>query len=252
MEIRPIAPYLTVIGLMLATSLSLAFSVDVKLSDVAGVKTELPDQVGRWTGEDILFCQSNRCQRAVSVKEVKVENTCPSCNGTLDPMSIVEKQMLPADTVLRKKRYTNERGDVVFASLVLSGKERASIHRPEVCLVGQGTEIIGSEVIDVEMAGRDPLGVKVLNLNHVVPGNPPRVFGSYYAYWFVGNNRETPHHIERMMWMATDRIFHNVAHRWAYIAVSGNRDLKTSDHEVQAAEVIRDLYPQIALGQPSS
>ena len=247
MEIRAFTSYFTVIGLMLATSLALAFSVDVKISDVAGVKTTLPDHVGRWVGEDILFCQEPKCQKTVSVKDIKEEGKCPSCGGKLETMSLVERQLLPADTVLLKKRYVSDRGEVCFASLVLSGKERASIHRPEVCLVGQGTEIIDSGIMSVDLPSRKPLDVKVLNLNHVAPGSPPRVWGSYYAYWFVGNQRETPYHWQRMMWMASDRILHNVSHRWAYIAVSGARDLKTDAHREQATELIRGLYPQIAL-----
>ncbi len=232
---------------MAITSLALAFSVDVKLSEVAGVKAALPDHVGVWTGEDIRFCQELKCQQTLALKELTAEGKCPTCGGKTETMSLLERQMLPADTVLLKKRYRNEAGQQFFASLVLSGKERASIHRPEVCLQGQGTEIIGSKVIDVGLSDGRDLDVKILDLLHTRPGSPPRAYGSYYAYWFVGNNRETPHHWQRMAWMATDRIFHNIAHRWAYIAVSGSRDLDSDAYTQQVNEIVKDLYPQMRL-----
>ena len=69
--------------------------------------------------------------------------------------------------------------------------------------------------------------------------------GEYYAYWFVGKDRETPFHLERMFWMAWDRIIHNVAHRWAYIAVAGDRSLSNDDHVEQVRGFIHDIYPYL-------
>jgi hypothetical protein len=164
-------------------------------------------------------------------------------------MSYLEARLLPADTVLNKKRYTNAAGRVVYASIVISGRERASIHRPEVCLVGQGTEIVNQAVVDVTMEGRESLQVKVLDLLHRTgSGASERTLGhSYYADWFVGHGRETPEHWQRMWWMATDRVLHNVAHRWAYIAVTSVRADESDAHLNEARDFIRDLYPQMLL-----
>lgn len=249
MEKRAYVPYLAVIGLMALTSLALAFSVNVQISDRAGVRAELPDRVGGWTGTAILYCLEQSCQRELRGGDQAEDGKCPHCGGTLSSMSYLEARLLPADTVLNKKRYTNAAGRVVYASIVISGRERASIHRPEVCLVGQGTEIVNQTVIDVPLDGRDPLRVKVLDLLHRSGSGAAQhtVASSYYAYWFVGLGRETPEHWQRMWWMATDRVLHNIAHRWAYISVTAMRADDSDAHLDDARAFIRDLYPQMLI-----
>jgi hypothetical protein len=118
-------------------------------------------------------------------------------------------------------------------------------------MVGQGHTIEDSRVIHVPMEGREPLQVMILHLSKEIA--PNRFSHSYYAYWFVGKNRETPLHHERMIWMAMDRIFKNITHRWAYIAVSGDRDpdLQNTAHYEEIREIISKLYPQISLTDAS-
>ena len=58
MEKHPIKPFLVVIGLLVMTSLALAFSAQVSISDEAGVKVALPDQVADWKGDEMRFCQA--------------------------------------------------------------------------------------------------------------------------------------------------------------------------------------------------
>jgi hypothetical protein len=249
METKSFKPYFVVIGLMVATSLLLAFTVNVKVSDEAGVRMFLPDQVGQWHGEDILYCQNAACQKDFNGGEIKGSDVCPACGGKLSSMSKAERDMLPSDTGLVRKRYASSDGRVVYVSIVLSGKERGSIHRPQMCLVGQGQEIVRSVTIPVPMNGRKPLDVMSLELlrRYKTAEGQPREYASYYSYWFVGKGRETSSHIQRMIWMATDRIFHNVSHRWAYIAVAGTRDKNSEDYQEEMASFIHDLYPEVRM-----
>lgn len=248
MEARAVKPYLVVIGLMVLTSLALAFTVDVNLSDEAGVKVFLPDRVGEWTGDELRFCQAPACQASVFLSDVKEPGVCPKCGGRLHTMTKIEADLLPSDTEIIKKQYTSPRGEIIYASIVMSGRERASIHRPQTCLVGQGNEIVNSSVIDVPMEGRDPLGVMVLDMLHRrrLPDGRQHSYDSYYAYWFVGKDRETPHHLTRMFWMASDRILYNRAHRWAYISVSGNRD-PNGAYKQQIASFVQKMYPEMLI-----
>lgn len=252
MEKRAYAPHLAVIGLMALTSLALALAVDVRVSDQAGVRAVLPDHVGDWTGVELRYCQEATCQKEFRRSDLADPDTCPACGGRLATMSFIEARLLPADTVLLKKRYTNNEGRVLFASVVISGRERASIHRPEVCLAGQGTDIANQSVITVPMEGRAPLRVKVLDLVHsrLAPDGTRGYALSYYAYWFVGHGRETPEHWQRMWWMAADRVFRNVSHRWAYISVSGGRAEEGDGHLEQARAFIHLLYPQMIADDP--
>ena len=52
-----------------------------------------------------------------------------------------------------------------------------------------------------------------------------------------------------MFYMASDRIFKNVAHKWAYISVSGARDNKTDRHLEDVGAFIQELYPHMAINE---
>ena len=242
-------PYFVVIGLMVATSLALAYTVDVTIMDEAGVRTEFPASLGEWKGDPILFCQNPKCRSDFIVSQLDQTETCPKCDAELHTMAIAERALLPPDTVLRKMRYESPDGQIVNTAIVLSGSERASIHRPEKCLRGGGTEITGDEVVDVPLPNGNILKVKILHLvRHVrVAEDREIALYSYYAYWFSGNQRETPYHTERIIRMATDRIFFNRAHRWAYISVAAMKNPDGPDYKDQVRNFVRELYPQISL-----
>jgi exosortase len=63
--------------------------------------------------------------------------------GQRAEVSPAERDILPADTGYSRKNYAfvSDRTRDVFLSIVLSGRDRTSIHRPELCLVGQGWTI---------------------------------------------------------------------------------------------------------------
>lgn len=253
MEIRIFKPYFVVIGLLIATSLALAFTVDVNVSDEAGIAVQLPDKVGDWTGDELRFCQTPSCQETVPMSAVTNRDICPKCGGKLDSMSKTERDLLPPDTLLLKKRYTAPSGEILFASIVMSGRERSSIHRPQLCLVGQGNEIVKSTVYPVPLQGRQALNVMVLDMlkRWRTPNGGQGEYPSYYAYWFVGKDRETPYNLQRMIWMATDRILHNVSHRWAYVSVSGGRD--SDGHYVKGMQdFVGQIYPYMAINKQSN
>ncbi len=250
--------YLSVFLLFGVSMLFLGFTVDVSITDEAGVRTELPDALGEaWSGHEILFCHNQHCGRDWLVRDLELHVSgvyvCPEdysgnpCGGKLHTMALGEYHALPRDTVLFKKRYfhNDDPDQTVFASVVLSGNDRSSIHRPEVCMTGQGHRIERTEVIDVELPGREPLQVMVMDLSRTLPNHP--TFYTYYAYWFVGKDIETPHHLERLIWMGFDRVFRNVAHRWAYIAVAGAREMDGNSHHDQIRDVVSELYPAISL-----
>lgn len=232
---------------MSVTSFALMRGVDVSVMDQTPLRYELPDQAGLWAGQNVRYCQNPRCRKEFPLKEMPDPQTCPVCSGSMDIMSLAERQLLPPDTIILKKRYFDTRERDLFVSVVFSGKERVSIHRPQICLVGQGRQILDSSVITVPLAGRDPLEVMVLDILHPVTAADGTDYElpRYYAYWFVGADRETPYHLERMLWMGMDRVFRNVAHRWAYIAVGGARETEGDAHKQEIAEFVAGFYPQM-------
>ncbi|HEY8241641.1 MAG TPA: exosortase-associated EpsI family protein [Kiritimatiellia bacterium] len=251
METRTLKPYFVLIGLLAATSVALAYSVDVTLTDQAGIKVLLPDNIGPWTGREMRFCINPLCRKAFTVDELSQRNICKICGGQLDSMTLDEKSLLPADTVLLRKMYKDAGHRTIFATIVLSGSERASIHRPQICLEGQGNAIVGDTVVPVPIAGRDPLDIMVLDVmeNRRLADGTHASAASYFAYWFVGKDRETPYHMQRMFWMASDRIFRNVSHRWAYISVSGARQEDSDAYRDEIKGFVSELFPQMVLAE---
>jgi hypothetical protein len=253
MEIRSFTPHLILIGLMIITALALAFTVDVTLNDQPGVRMELPKTLDSgWVGDELRYSHNPENPQQYRVSELELPNVDPETGEKLYTMSLVEYDVLPHDTEFIKSIYTNDASSQVFVSIVLSGKERNSIHRPQRCLVGQGHTITASKTMKVPLPGRDPIKIEVLEAvrNYKTPEGENKAYLSYYAYWFVGQHRETNSHYERMFWLAWDRVVHSVAHRWAYIAVSGRREMDSDSYKQEITEFVQELYPHLLVEQP--
>ena len=255
MEKNVFKPFLTVVILMVLASLALAYTVDVTLIDKPGVVMKLPDRLDDWVGNDLRYCHNEECysrtesQGQYYVRELALPDICPDCGEDLFTMSWAEYGVLPQDTEYAKSAYTNASGERVFTSIVLSGRERSSIHRPQRCLKGQGSSIMNEHTIKVDMGDREPLKVAVIEIERGYRTEEgPQTYYGYYAYWFVGQDRETASHYARMFWLGWDRVTRSVAHRWAYVAVSGEREPEGRDYEEKIADFIRIIYPHIVAG----
>ncbi len=250
MEIRSFTPHLILIGLMALMALALAFTVDVALNDQAGVRMDLPPQIDEWVGDELRYSHDSDNPKQYRVSELELPDIDPETGEKLFTMSYAEYEALPHDTEFRKSIYTNSAADRVFVSIVLSGKERDSIHRPQRCLVGQGNKLMGSERLKIPLEGRKPLEVDIIKMerHYQDEDSEMKTYYGYYAYWFVGQNRETPSHYWRMFWLAWDRVVHSVAHRWAYIAVSGQRlDNESEEYKQEIIDFVQKLYPHLLL-----
>lgn len=141
--------------------------------------------------------------------------------GQAAPVTAVEREVLPADTGFSRKNYVSLRDprQQVFLSVVLSGRDRTSIHRPELCLVGQGWTIRSAFAHRFGgAAGGFPATVLRIDREVTVRGET-RVVPALLAYWFVGADRVVATHWERMLYSAADRLRHWQNHRWAYVLV---------------------------------
>lgn len=133
-----------------------------------------------------------------------------------------ERDILPPDTGFSRKIYTDIRGRNVYFSIVLSGRDRSSIHRPELCLAGQGWafDLAESKTFAVPGIEGGELKTTLLRLERTapIPGMPEEYaeLDGLFAYWFVGHETVVPTHHERMITMAIDRVFGFKTHRWAY------------------------------------
>jgi EpsI family protein len=171
--------------------------------------------------------------------------------GTDTAISLAEKTLLPDDTQFARKTYEDHEGDQILCSIVLSGGEKRSIHRPEVCLPGQGWTVKSTEPISVRLANGKILDVMKLDLVRQVEIGPGRRINlkSWYLYWFVGKNTTTPYHWTRVFQTSWDRVFHNTNHRWAYVIVTSTvtEGLRPNGKSAQATlDALQEFISSVA------
>jgi len=186
----PLSRSLVVVLMALVVGLSYWFNPPLDVIPQAGVILDLPTFVGDYFGKQ-------------------------------GEITDVEKTVLPKDTEFARRNYDDGRGHQIVCTIVLSGAEQRSIHRPEACLVGQGWTIIAQDYIPVPLASGHKLVARRLSLQRqaVVQSGDHITVKAFYIYWFVGQNVTTPSEMERVLLSNWDRVFHNAAHRWAYVSV---------------------------------
>ena len=137
-------------------------------------------------------------------------------------VTAIEREVLPSDTGYSRRLYYSLRDPAqqVFLSIVLSGRDRTSIHRPEICLVGQGWTIEGQFAHRFVWPGRPggyvPATVLRITREQVTPAGGRQRVAALFAYWFVGGDAVVATHGERMWLTATDRLVRFQSDRWAY------------------------------------
>jgi hypothetical protein len=162
-----------------------------------------------------------------------------------------ELAILPKDTEIVRREYLDAAGDRIMASIVLSGGEKRSIHRPEVCLPAQGWSMRGGKVERLTLADGNDLEVMNLSLVRDVevgPGDRRKLYANYF-YWFVGKDITTPHHWTRVFLTSYDRIMKNLNHRWAYVIVMSiiaEGFLPNGKNEMQTVKMLREFTSEIA------
>ena len=186
----------------------------------AGVVMDLPVTVGGFTGKEV----------AATMGELVT---------------------LPKDTQITRREYVDAGGDRIMASIVLSGGEKRSIHRPEVCLLAQGWTMRGGRVEKIALAdGRD---LEVMDLSlvrdvEVAKGDRRKLYANYF-YWFVGSEVTTPHHWSRVFLTSFDRITKNLNHRWAYVIVMSvvtEGFMPLGKNETQTVEMLKQFTAEAA------
>lgn len=156
-------------------------------------------------------------------------------------VSAVEREILPRDTGFSRKIYRNPAGQDVLFSIVLSGRDRSSLHRPELCLVGQGWTIRQREVVSIGDWDRElfPVPTKLtrLSLERQVEGQRVR---AVMLYFYVGKAAAAATTTGRL-WQDVWRRLTGKPTRWAYVVlqtlvpddpVAANRQLEAFLQEI--------------------
>ena len=127
------------------------------------------------------------------------------------PPSEAELHVLPEDTIIDKRVYRSQDGAWYSVALVIGGRSKSSIHRPELCLPSQGFQMAEPRTCDV--AGVD------WRLLTLARRDAPNLA---FAYTFFNQDGfRTSSHVARIFRDVWDRGIMGRIDRWAMVTVNG-------------------------------
>ncbi|MFV0416532.1 MAG: exosortase-associated EpsI family protein [Chthoniobacterales bacterium] len=169
-----------------------------------------------------------------------------------------ERSILPDDTEFDKRSYTDMYGNTINCQIVLAGTDRRSIHRPEICLPGQGWTIKASQPVEIDLKSEGEMKVTMLDLVRKVEVAPDefKELPMIFMYWFVAKDYTTNSNLTRILKTNLDMLLYNRMSRWAYIIVSSpvlegfNPGGKSREETVEALKkAIGEVVPAIQKDQ---
>jgi len=240
MEMQRLICHAMLIGALLLAIAAAGLTTSGRLDPTMPLRQELPRHLEEFRGVAVLHCQNPHCRQAHTQEETIAPPTCPACGAAAEPVSLAERNLLPEDTQITRRVYVAPSGHRLHASIVVGGHERRSIHKPQVCLVAQGNTITRQYPLQIEMKGRQPLDVMLMEMN---------ASDMLFAYWFTDGKRETASHLSRLLSIAWDGVVHSERRRWAYVAVSMTGE-STADSIDELKDFLRTLYAAVTTTGP--
>ena len=186
------------------------------------------------------FCQNEHCGNVVeTASPFEKPEACPSCGAPMASASIGELTVLPSDTGFRKCHYYDAMGDVYRVTVVINGKSRQSIHRPEVCLPAQGFSLENGRVVEFPLDNGALLPMRCVDLRRRDSTSSLRMGQGYY---FVSSHSLVASHLSRMLISIRDRAFRNRITRWAMVTLFCEEPLaSTPEREKAVAAFLSQL-----------
>jgi len=158
-------------------------------------------------------------------------------------VSSEESTFLPEDTLFVKRYFDKPGIGEVYLVVVFSGKDRRSIHRPEVCYPSQGWSINNKSSYSIEVD--HPIKTLKTTSLDITFRKSKKGRTDLVVYWFMGNNRITGTHLKRVLLTGLDRCLYGRNYRWAFLRLSVPV-IKTREQALSTAkEFIKDLFPYI-------
>ena len=130
-----------------------------------------------------------------------------------EPIAIseAERTVLPADTEIDKRRYVSPDGEFLV-SVVVGGRSKSSIHRPELCLPAQGFQMASPRTVEVG-------GVEW----HVITLARKEASSMGFAYTFFNKDGyRTSSHLRRIFRDVWDRSMRGRIDRWVMLTVNSS------------------------------
>ena len=185
-----------------------AHTPDVKI--MSAPEVALPADIPGFTSDDVLYCQNEQCCAVHRLSRLgNAAEKCPACGSALDSVTLGERVILPPDTQFRRRLFYSTSGAEFLVSVVIGGKTKSSIHRPELCLPAQGY-LLGNPA-DFTVAGL-PF--------HSVEATPPGGLPGTLVYTFFNQDGvRTASHVKRIIADVWNRSVHNRVDRWVMLTV---------------------------------
>jgi hypothetical protein len=159
----------------------------------------------------------------------------------MDRWSFAERNILPADTLLRKRNYYDSMGDVYRVTLVVNGRSRRSIHRPEGCLPSHGFSMENNHVEHFVLDDGNSVDVSCTDLRRQAEVSDWRLGQGYF---FVSPRLQTARHLTRILSSIRDRAIHNRITRWGMVSIFCEESLTHTPERLEAVRAfLSRFYP---------
>lgn len=174
--------------------------------------------------------------------------------GMEQGMTMQEKSILAEGVKIVRNAYLGPGGRQITVTLITSGQGKRELHRPEVCLPGQGWNMAESTPVELKLSDGRTLTATLLRLfsdREISPGVPSRM-RAVNLYWYVGSDGTTsPDYYDHIRISYLDAIFKTINHRWSMVSIfSPITDSQSADGnpfaEIGAIEEVKNFVQELA------
>lgn len=190
------------------------------------------------------YCQNEQCGAKVETKSLdSCPDACPKCGAKMLLKALGEQRLLPPDTMMRKCVYYDAAGDYYQVTMVIQGKSRQSIHRPEGCLPAAGWSMENLHIEKFKLADGATLDVHCVDLRDRKSTSDWRMGQGYF---FISPEHVVASHWMRLFLTMRDRAFMNRITRWSMVTIFSVESLtSTPERKANVAKFLSELYPAL-------
>lgn len=157
--------------------------------------------------------------------EVILPAEVPGYRSEAKPEDDMVIQRLPKDSSFGQRLYySNDSNFWAQVNVVMMGTDRSSIHKPQICLTGQGWECdnqatrVEQVPITAPFSYELPVNKYVATKQLTVNGET-HTYRGLYVYWYVDGSHYTADQWRWMSWyIPRDLLLTGTLERWSYIS----------------------------------
>ena len=128
---------------------------------------------------------------------------------------------LADDVTILRNYYILKNGGQAVCSMVISGAERRSLHRPEICLPAQGWNVLGSNEFPIELADGRQLRAMLVQLQRDYKdeaGTMHRIKALNLFFYAGSEGVTTADYYDHVFKSYLHSLTRNINHRWALVS----------------------------------